>query len=74
MRDITDPRFEICGYGKPVTARKTWKCNFCGYVIRPLDDYYWVRRKGNFTGTLRACANCFERKINALQKEVKEDC
>jgi len=67
--DILSDTFELRG---KVVAKKKWKCDFCGHIINPYDEYYWVARKGNQTATLRACKKCGEKKIiSSYEKLLK---
>jgi len=58
--DILNPIFKLCN---KVWNKRKWSCDFCGISILPFQTYFWVRKKPNFTATLKACKNCANKRL-----------
>ena len=56
-----------------VTAKKTYKCDLCGRIIKPGNDYRRINR--NFEGIFHYCMKCENRNNDKFLYEisVKED-
>jgi len=58
-----------------ITAKKTYKCNECGYPIVPHSDYYKVTIGGGGLGSLkfpdRVHVHCIEKYMEAVTKLSK---
>jgi hypothetical protein len=70
VRDITDLE-EYDVVDEPTVARREWMCDFCDRVIKPAEEYYWVRRRGNITATLRCCRTCHDKHIEARFRKLR---
>jgi hypothetical protein len=70
VRDITDLE-EYDVVDEPTVARREWVCDFCGRVVKPAEEYYWVRRKGRWNATLRCCRTCHDKHIEARFRRLR---
>jgi hypothetical protein len=70
LRDITDLE-EYDVVDEPTVARREWVCDFCDRVIKPAEEYYWVRRKGRWNATLRCCQTCHDKHVEAQYERLR---